>query len=191
MSQHDFRLLAFWCKMVAASWETLLSDVSTWRKGLQKLRRLCQGTCMLVPKYCVFCEFTAAVRKMYNLSKAFSCYFGWTRQISPWGIYISRFQIGAFFAICSQHLSFQGAGGWRNHGQQGKDLHNRERQCGEIWVACARIQVAFSWRCIGFGAGFSLLRFLRCASRGPGGHVGSVATPCMDVVSFALAQGPK
>lgn len=89
--QHSFWLPFLWWKMAAAGWETLLSDLTAGRKGLQKLRRLSQGTFMLVPKYrvvnsqelwgrCVICQ------------KTFMCCFESTRQISPQGICVSRFQ---------------------------------------------------------------------------------------------------
>lgn len=50
--------------------------------------------------------------------------------------------------------------GWDNHGQQATELHNGERQCGEIRAAGTRNQVAPGGRHAGFGAICKLLALL-------------------------------
>lgn len=90
----------------------------------------------------------------------FSRCVGWSRQISPPGICVSHLQTdGSSLCAVSSCLS-KVLGGWDNHGQQATELHNGERQCGEIWAAGTRNQVAPGGRHAGFGAICKLLALL-------------------------------
>lgn len=76
-------------------------------------------TCMSVPKYCVFLEFTVPVRKMCNLPDNIVTLFcmNWTNLFTrTLRVSLSN----GFFTVCSQHLSFQGAGGGVTMGSKGE-----------------------------------------------------------------------
>lgn len=159
----------------------------SWGDSVRGLACWCQNTESSVNSQylwgrCIICQ------------KTFSCCFRWTRQISPQGIYVSCFQIDGFFTLCSQHLSFQGAG-------DAVTLGSKEKTCitesanvekSESLTRWVRLHSVEGARVLEQAFRFSA--FLHCASflpQGPGWHISSVATLRAYVVSFVLAQGPK